>query len=290
MALSLDHAPEGVSEDAWMKPFPGDPDIGDLWLLSWDSSVLGLCIVVGVAPSFVLVWPAALETEPAFKPAMLVEQSPIGSLSAWPTRETGVGNHLLHRKLGSKVLSERLVSHVFQALEEGTRSPLSYVDSDLDRTSRESISDDMVDRWEWINTHVWPPLLVGETPFVTEALQAAGLRPSALAALLSMSISEAVPLYGGETSPSEMQVSLVAGHLGVSAEELLVGEPGGTDRLLISPGIKEKIVEISHYLAVSESRARSHVQQEYTLAARSNQDPQARLDAAIDRLLRRGER
>jgi hypothetical protein len=122
LQLQLSAVPlDGIKEDLWLHGVAGDPVVGDLWLLSWDGKALGLAVISGVADGYVLVWPVALPSDVVFRPAVEVPQSPLGvPVAIWPTRETGVGNHVLHRRFGA-LLSEEVMAAVAEAVGEGYR-------------------------------------------------------------------------------------------------------------------------------------------------------------------------
>lgn len=284
MSLSLDDAPHGVAPDAWLRSASGDPQIGDLWLLSWDTRGLGLVVVSGVAPTFILGWPVTLSGDRTFPPAIRVEGSPLGEIAVWPSRETGVGNHLLHRRFGT-ALSARTMHLLADAFEDGTEPVLPFATSDIGLEEREAASDQMVDAWEAINLNVWPLPRPGITPLDADVLRATGTRVGDLAEILSTSVPAAVSLYTGESvpTPSELEILVVA--LGVPTEQLLRSQPDAETVAMLAPDIKDNLVEISRRRAVGEEAARDLVRSQFALAARSDGDARSRLDAAIQRVL-----
>lgn len=284
MSLSLDDAPHGVAPDAWLRSASGDPQIGDLWLLSWDMRALGLVVVSGVAPTFILGWPVTLAGDRTFPPAIRVEGSPLGEIAVWPSRETGVGNHLLHRRFGT-ALSARTMHLLAVAFEDGTEPVLPFATSDMDLEEREAASDQMVDAWEAINLNVWPVPRPGITPLDADVLRAAGTRVGDLAEILSTSVPAAVSLYNGESVPTLSELEILVAALGVPTEQLLRSQPDAETVAMLAPDIKDDLVEISRRRAIGEEAARDLVRSQFALAARSDGDPRSRLDAAIQRVL-----
>ncbi|NYE18027.1 helix-turn-helix domain-containing protein [Microbacterium immunditiarum] len=289
MSLSLDDAPQGVAADVWLGTISGDPQIGDLWLLSWDAQALGLVVVSGVAPTFVLGWPVTLPDAPTFPPAIRVEESPLGAVAVWPSRETGVGNHLLHRCFGT-ILSERTMHLLADAFENGTDPVLPFATANIGVEEREVASDQLVDAWEVINLNVWPVPRPGATPLDADLLRETGIRISDLTKILSMSVPAAVSLYNGEAVPTPAELRLLVDALGVPTEQLLRSQPDAEAVAMLAPGIKNDLVEITRRRAIGEEAARNLVRSEFALAARSDGDPHSRLVAAIQRVLHESDR
>jgi hypothetical protein len=288
VSLSIDDSPHGVAADVWMRSVPGDPQIGDLWLLSWDAQALGLLVVSGVAPTFVLGWPVTLPGDQTFPPAISIDESPLGQIAVWPSRETGVGKHLLHRRLGT-ALSERTMHLLADAFEEGTEPVLPFATTDIGLEERETASDRMVDAWEAINLNVWPVPRPGITPLDADVLRANGTQVGTLAAILSVSVPEAVDLYNGEMAPSPSELELLVVALGVPTEQLLRSQPDTETIAMLAPRIKDDLVEIIRRRAIGEESARDLVRSQFALAARSDDTSGSRLDAAIQRVLHESE-
>lgn len=284
MSLSLDDAPHGIAPDVWLHSASGDPQIGDLWLLSWDSRALGLVVVSGVAPTFILGWPVTLSGDRSFPPAIRIETSPLGEIAVWPSRETGVGNHLLHRRFGT-ALSARTMHLLADAFEDGTEPVLPFVTSDIGLEEREAASDQMIDSWGAINLNVWPTPRPGITPLDADILRATGTLVGDLAEILSTSVPAAVSLYNGESAPTPSELEIIAAALGVPNDQLLRSQPDGESVAMLAPDIKDDLVEISRRRAIGEDVARELVRSQFALAARSDGDARSRLDAAIQRVL-----
>src|SRR5665647_862552 len=97
-----------------------DVRAGDLWSLSWDGAYRGLALIAAVKEGFVLAWPVTLPDAPAFAPALVLEPNPlVHPLFVWPTRETGVGLHLLDQSLGALLRPTR-ISQIAAAMDAGT--------------------------------------------------------------------------------------------------------------------------------------------------------------------------
>lgn len=284
MPLTLDCAPSGVESKLWSTGVPGVPTVGDLWLLSWDGVALELAVISAVAPSFVLVWPVSLPDAPSFPPAVVVADTPLGvPLHLWPTRETGIGLHLLHRRFGS-VLTARTMHLVSDELDVGESSLLPLAAPNIEAEAIEAASDALVDRWEAICFHTWPARQIGVTPLDPRVLGQARLEVGDLADVLGIALPEAVSIVRGETAPTAEHLAVLAASHGVEPEQLLQDEWGADARLLLSPSVKDDIVKIAQGHGTDEVGARNLIRSEFALAARSDGDPQARLAAVIHRL------
>lgn len=260
---------------------------GDLWSLSWDGEELGRGVVARVAPTFVIMWPVTTRDEAWFAPAIQIGQHEGESLAAWPTRETGVGLHLLDRYLGEGV-NARAIPVIESALETDDELPLPAVD-DLPPDDVEDVSESMIDRWAAICHHVWPA--DRDLRLRTELMAAAGIAPSTLASDLNLSMPEAVAIWKREVALSEEQVVALSTRHAVSPDKI-AGVDGAFELFpgLVHPRIKRDVLEIADRYGLDEYHARNRVRDEFALAARSDKGPDGRLEAAIQRLLTQAER
>lgn len=287
--LDLRRAPQGVTDEShWLNGDPGPVAIGDLWLLSWDGDGLGLAMISGIADDHVLVWPVTLPAEGAFRPAIELSTSSLGTaLFVWPSRETGVGLHLLHRRFGAE-LSQRMMALMLEAVEAGKESPLPYAPLRSDDSATRDQDELMVDRWEDICFNVWPVPVAGEAPLNRDVLRGTGITVADLAAALQLAPPVAAQLFQGEATPSGEQIEVLTERFGLAPSELL--EPLVDESVveLLSPVWKDDVLAVARRLEVGEAVARQRVREEYALAARAA-GPAARQDrmaAAVQRLLR----
>ena len=129
---------------------------GDLWVLSWDGTYRGLVCVAAVKDGYILGWPVTLADQPAFAPALVVARSPLNSpVNLWPTRETGLGMHLLHKPLG-KLLDPEAIQPLSWALEDGEDPGLPFASGSAADPANAAADEAMVERWETLCFHTWP--------------------------------------------------------------------------------------------------------------------------------------
>ena len=266
------------------KAINGDVTVGQLWALSWDGVELAAGVVARVFPTFVLVWPATQPDEAWFPPAVELTSRVVEPLAVWPTRETGVGLHLLDACLG-QVMSARTAWLLAEALETGEDPPLPFVSSGFS-VDPQAHSDRLVEKWEAICFNVWPRpnlglLRIGE-------LQRLGVTPSHLAEVLDVTIADSVALWNHELALSDLQLDALVAELGVGSEEIVGGESPDFYPGLVAPRRKQSVKEISSRFAIDEGAARDLIKSEFALAARSDGRDEGRLDAAIARLLDAG--
>jgi len=286
--IPLQTAPPGVDADTWVNGVPAPPAVGDLWLLSWDGQGLGLGVIASRHDSFVLVWPVSLPGDPVSPPAVQIAQTPLGvELHAWPTRETGVNDALLHRRLGP-LLDPEVMDTTADAMDDGDSPPLPFAPTpspDLAEAAY-TYSLQMVDVWERICFIQWPAPDVAETIDV-DAMRTAGLAPSRVAELLGLPVEQAVAIFFGETPVTQEQARTLEGAVQAAAGSLVsqAAIPDTVVRKLIDPRRKDQVLAVGERRALTEAQARDLVASQFALAARSNADDDSRLDAVFTRLL-----
>lgn len=282
-------APPGVTDEGrWLNGEPGPVAIGDLWLLSWDGSGLGLAVVSGVAQGHVLLWPVTLPADGGFRPAIELPSSSLGTpLFVWPSRETGAGLHLLHRRFGTE-LSQRTMALMLEAVENGTESPLPYAPVRPDDSVARDQDAAMVDQWEDICFNVWPHPVPGEAPLNRDVLRDSGITVADLAEALRLAAPDAAQLFLAEAAPSAEQIEAMVERFGLAPEELLAPLADESVVELLSPIWKDGVLAVARKLGVGEAVARQRVREEYALAARvAGPAPHRdRMAAAVQRLLR----
>lgn len=285
-ALPLTAPPPGIGVDAWTTSRGDSIEVGDLWLLSWDGRGVGLGVVSACFDGFVLAWPVSPPDEPVAPPAVEVAETPLGvSLFPWPSRETGVGDALLHRNLG-RLMSPESMASTMDAFEDGSPPPLPFAaepDPAL-APAAAAYSVELVDHWEGICLTQWPDPAAAEE-LDPQALSAVGLTPSRVAFLLGLEASAAVQVFRGERPVSAADAEVLAHATGVGPAELRPTQMREAVRRLSAPRRKTQVLAVAERLGLRESATRDLVASEYALAARSRADAETRLDAVFARLL-----
>ncbi len=214
---------------------------------------------------------------------MVVPDSPLGvSLAVWPTRETGVGNHLFHRRLG-ELVSERSILRTMQFIEgDPVEAPFALAEPNVDEGDFHAESDAMIDRWEAICLHLWPNPSPGQTQLSRSTMERVGAGIEELIEALGLTTPDAVAMMRGERLPDLGELETLALSLEVDPIDLITAPV--SDSLLSSPKFKDELVDAALELAIDEATFRNLVQQDFALAARSDGDPSAQLRAAIARV------
>jgi transcriptional regulator with XRE-family HTH domain len=284
--MHVDEAPSSVDSAGWNSSLGTALEVGDLWLLSWDQEALGLAVIAGIAPTFVLVWPVGLPDDEAFPPAIEVPSSHLSAgLSVWPTRETGVGIHLLDRCFG-RLMSPRAMALTAEAAEDPVAEPpYPLVDVRPPGLEIEEASDRLVDRWESICFHTWPRVEAGNSPLSVARLRKAGLSLEDVAVALGLDTPDAVALFRGERFPTEDVVRVLAERASVEVEELL--DVPEVVQIMATPVFKHEVMMLAQRLGIDELRARELVRGDLALAARSEGRLDVLVRAAIDRVAQR---
>lgn len=252
---------------------------GDLWVMTWNRVYRGLVCVASAKQGYILGWPVTLPGEPAFAPALIVNDAPLGfPLFMWPTRETGLGSHLLHRPLG-RLIDPQHIQRIAWALDDGDPPGLPFASGLATDAANASADKAMVEWWAALCFHTWPesvPLYLSEN-----SIKRAGGTAKRAADSLHLTPTELRPLWTGVQPATERQVLVLADDLGVDASALLAGDPmqGAVDRLS-SPRFKQPLLDLASTVKISEGSARDRARSQYALAARDDS-----LGLSDDRLL-----
>ena len=259
------------SRDGSESPNPADLEVmaGDLWVMSWDRFYLGLVCVAAVKQGYILGWPVTLPEEPAFAPALVVNHTPLRMpLFLWPTRETGLGMHLLHWPLG-RLINPQSIQRIAWALEDGEDPGMPFAPGAAADAANTEADEAMVERWASLCFHTWPET---RTLYLSETkIKNAGGIASRIADCLGLSSVDLRSLWTGVQPASEEQLAKVAHVLGVEASTLLADDPmGEAVERLAAPLFKEPLLSLASHVGITEGAARDHARSQYALAARDD--------------------
>lgn len=99
------------------------PNVGDLWIVSWNDQDLGMVLIVAVRESHVVIWPVTDESVTPSAPCFRVEAEWLHEpLVGWPEAEAGLSYAALDRNLGH-VLDSRTLRGIWAAIRENTNLP-----------------------------------------------------------------------------------------------------------------------------------------------------------------------
>jgi len=242
---------------------------GDLWILSWDGEVVGLAMIAAVKHGYVLVWPVTLPGEVSFAPGLVVEESPLGvPVTLWPTRETGIGNHLLDRRLG-QLLPRDQIRELSLAVDDGDPG-LPFAPGSARNPENADADRRMVEHWTELcfNTGGEEGLFLDSAK-----LKQAGGDSRTIADVLGLGLPELRSLMTGVVPISDEQLTAVAERLGVDRESLIGADPLADVVVDIAwPSYKPLIVARSTETGFGEADIRRFARREFALAARDDSD------------------
>jgi hypothetical protein len=289
--LSLTEAPATLStegERLWLDGLPAPVAQGDLWLLSWDNQALGLVVIRRTRDDYIVGWPATLPGDPSFFPALLVEQAGLGcTVTIWPQAATGIGRHLLHRRLGN-LLSPRTVDLVEEAARGQGEPPVGSAPRSDDEDGKARLGAELLSHYEAICFHQWPGLAIGEATLNLTYIESRGLGAHSVSAILGTTAPDTLALLRQQRPPTSGEVTRLAAAWGAPPADFLAPQHSEAVAELLDPGYKDDLLRIVLQRGLSEARARSLVQREFDLAARTDKragSRSTRMRAAISRLL-----
>lgn len=265
------------------KADPEQPGAGELWALSWNAEEVGYAVISSVHESFVLAWPAEIDEANSFFPGILVEvEDQDGPVTVWPTRETGIGNHLLDHKIGQAIRPSQ-IAPVSAALEEGRESTFPFAARRNEDLNRETFDNRMLEHWQEL---CFLTVEITESVFFDrdEAIKI-GLKARQVAEALGLGHEELSPIWRGQVPLPEDAIERLRVAFGESADSLLTTDPlGHVLDVISSPGYKQEIKDRAQLLGMDEGEFRRRTRAEFALAARDDSDtiePQKIRDAIL---------
>lgn len=254
---------------------------GEAWTLRWDGEELARAVVAQVHEGFVVVWPLTDSTHPVYAPSVRVDDKhrSLGA-AVWPSRPTGIGNHLLGNRLGT-LLNEEAVGTMVDQMEdpetEMTVLPLGDAPYDSEADER------LLDEWTAYCFHTGVP----ERQRWLDTTHLDSSR--SVAAALGLDVVQTRAYWDGVSPVTETQVETLARETGIPAEQLTRDDPyAGVMQRLASPEFKAAVEARVQATGLSEEQVRTAARQEFALAARD--DSPTRMDDKLrDALSRVGE-
>ena len=238
---------------------------GDLWSLSWDGEALGYILIARAFDGYVLGWPVTRTRETSYAPGLLIDSSPLGEpITLWPTRETGLGTHLLDTRNGA-LLTPSQVRAIAWAIDDGKAPPLptSAVETDDEQDAL------MVEHWADLCFHEWPD---SNLRFLDEAaLRSHGVRAGQVRDALGLDAAEVRELWLGSVPVSDAQVAVISDRFGISAEDFT--DAGNSDAAvaeLMHPRFKRAVQSSMHRTGYHEGELRERLRAASSLAARDD--------------------
>lgn len=267
--------PAGLPDSAGSLWEHGLPDTtvnpGELWVLSWDGHTVGQAVISAVKADFVLVWPVSLPNEPAFAPGITIPRSPLGvSVTAWPTRETGIGLYLLDRKLGQLLNRDRVLA-IADALEVGQDPGYPFARGSAADDQNRAADAALIEHWHDLCFNLGA---VPDGQFLDSGkIRAHGGSSKDAAQTLHLSVEGIRDIWLGLEPATDEQTTALAASLGVRPSDITAPDPWGeTLSALSKPAYKQDLKTRLAALETSEEHLRLEVRTEFALAARDDKD------------------
>jgi len=240
---------------------------GWVWSLTWDGAELGHALIARVFPDFVLAWPASYEPHEFVSPSFTDRDSEGTPIALWPTRETGIGTHLLSEPV-SRVLSDSDIRRIAAGLDGDTAPDVDWVD----QPAPEGFDEDFVLRWAEACFNDGRPLGAHELFLDERRLKAKGGSARGLAQTLGLDPETTRAIFRGEVAVSAEQTATLAESLRCAPDDLVGTDPADALwRKLADPDFKAEVVEASVKSGLSESETRlAAARAAYALAARDD--------------------
>lgn len=259
---------------------------GDLWTLTWNGQVEGHVLVAAIKDGFILGWPVTLPGEPSFSPGLLFQDIHGEMLTVWPTKETGLGLHLLGQPLG-QLLDVKTIRSIAASLDDGA-APEGVMAPPMQESDvrAEKMLAQMTKHWVSLCFHTGRSS-ADEIFLDREKVSQLGGNARQISGLLKLTAAQTRSLWDGEVPLQPEAVVVLTEHYNVEEQNLTQTDPAQSwwDRLA-SPAFKEQVEDACRRRHVSEGDVRSEVvRSAYALAARQDGDSLAdqKLRDAIQR-------
>lgn len=270
----------------WESSSQPSPEVGQLWLLSWNQESLALAVISTVHSGYVRAFPVT--PEPPLQREMHTLSFSVaslqGELALWQNAETGLGTFLLDRYLGAG-LSVRQIQLLREYVYGGRVAPLP-------QSANPSSSDgpsvqNQLRLMQAMCFIQWPSLSPGDALLSRRALEDRGIRAQDMAKDIGLSTSTALALWTGKTSLTGDLATSLGEKYGAAFEELACIPEGQEVMHLQQPVFKASILRLAELIGSDEKGARNAVREEFALAARATGKEKAitvRISDAIARL------
>lgn len=231
----------------------GVPTPGDAWTLSWDGVHEGVVVIAQVHTDFILGIPltdgraSATEVEVSLGEERVV---------LWPQAETGLGDFLLHTRLGRAVDDDELKELRLWAADRGDLTLLQPGAGDVDE---DKLRDILVDYQRRCFIE-WP----SESEVIID-VDATGMTAREFRSATGFDTPRVLEMWGGDLLTSDEIVAL-----GDNAEGWTTTARDVLTREFSTPEVKSLIVELCNAAEISERAARNHARSAYALAARTD--------------------
>lgn len=236
----------------------------------------GHALVAAVKDNYILGWPVTLSGEPSFSPGMLFRDARGDTVTVWPTRETGLGLHLLGQPLGP-LLDVKTIRGIAASLDDGETPsgllapPIEETGADVDNWSTQ-----MTDHWAALCFHTGGTF--GTKPYLNPArVSELGGSAREVGRILGLTPPQVRTLWEGERHMDPEILKALSEHYHVESHYLTRSNPAQSLwDLLASPEYKEAVEHACRQRRVGEEEIRAEVTRSaFALAARQDHEGMA---------------
>jgi hypothetical protein len=253
MTFELSGTPTWVSRALATSHAVDAPRVGELWTLAWDGRFSGTAVIAGAYSDHVLALPVTASAASATEIALHHDDA---ALALWPQGETGIGNFLLHARIGV-MLTDNQVLEVRRW--EARLGQLETLQTGSAARTRQQLAD--------VLNH-FRELCFIEWPSIAEAvldIEAVDLEPVDFARETGLSTPTVLALWDGVPPTAGVREVIEArndGWLTIRSDEAIAS--------LSSPAVKDLFIELTALMGGDERAARNAARREYSLAARTS--------------------
>lgn len=271
----------------WEQESQPAPEVGQLWLFSWDNNSWAMGIISSVYAGYIRALPVTLLPPAQEEMLTLAFTVPSirGDLALWPLAETGLGTFLLTRCLGA-ALSERQINLIRGFVYDGHEAPLPLSHPALvGQSPRAAETLKLFQRLCFIQ---WPDLVPGDAVLDQQAFRDRNIQPQDISSLLGLSTGSTLALWTGKAGLTAEYATILSSTYGLSFAEMSRVPEGAEMLQLQLPTFKAQIVHLAELLHSDERSSRNAVRAEFALAARAtgeNKTIDYRLRSALNRLI-----
>jgi hypothetical protein len=272
----------------------GLPHGGEVWVIGDESEDLALALITGVSDTFVSVLPITLDTTEAREPAAIVraQESPLKTdLAVWSPAPTGIGMHLLSRRVGTLCTPSKARQLERSAFDDDVENPFD-ASTEMDPTTTTPFISFLFHSFRELCFQTWPSATAGEAVFKTEALKDVGMSAKTLRENLNIAErGDAGDIFRGDVLPTSEQISVIREITHLTDSKLLRPVSSDVVTELMQPNQRGKIVSLAERMALKQRDARNLLMQNALIAARSSkasderQAARNRIDEAFSRLM-----
>lgn len=237
------------------------PQVGELWTLSWNNHECGKVVIGTVHDGYFTAFPVTESEIGGIPPAIQLDPIKTGgsSLIMWTQLPTGIGMHLLSRKIRYALTKGQLELILTGDPRARDITGISFDFSDGQAEISRGLVHGLINQYSSLCYNEWPSDSYGEAVLDKEMLEELNCGPKDILWVgAALDADHATALFEGREFPNEAQAKLIATHFNVeNPSDLLRANESDFVDILITPDYKEKVHQLMLALNIDERQARS---------------------------------